>query len=134
MIQRQSHTTVYCLSHESAYDFYVNKLGFEVKTDAKMDHGFRWLTVAPKGQSLEIALMEIKPGMMLDADTAETLRGLVRNGKFGIGVFETADIRATVADLEKKGVSIMQPPTERPYGIEALIRDDSGNWFSLTQK
>jgi hypothetical protein len=22
---------------------------------------------------------------------------------------------------------------ERPYGIEALFRDDSGNWFSLTQ-
>ena len=21
----------------------------------------------------------------------------------------------------------------RPYGIEALFRDDSGNWFSLTQ-
>jgi hypothetical protein len=28
----------------------------------------------------------------------------------------------------------LQPPTERPYGIEALIKDDSGNWFSLTQR
>ena len=23
--------------------------------------------------------------------------------------------------------------TERPYGIEAVFRDNSGNWFSLTQ-
>ena len=26
-----------------------------------------------------------------------------------------------------------QPPTERFYGIEALMKDNSGNWFSLTQ-
>ena len=24
-------------------------------------------------------------------------------------------------------------PADRPYGIEALFRDDSGNWFSLNQ-
>jgi hypothetical protein len=28
----------------------------------------------------------------------------------------------------------MQEPAERPYGIEAVLRDDSGNWFSLTQR
>jgi hypothetical protein len=22
----------------------------------------------------------------------------------------------------------------RPYGVEAVIRDDSGNWFSFTQR
>ena len=26
-----------------------------------------------------------------------------------------------------------QEPAKRPYGIEAVFRDDSGNWFSLTQ-
>ena len=24
-------------------------------------------------------------------------------------------------------------PPEQPYGVEAIFRDDSGNWFSLTQ-
>ena len=24
-------------------------------------------------------------------------------------------------------------PAERPYGIEAVFKDNSGNWFSLTQ-
>jgi len=28
----------------------------------------------------------------------------------------------------------MQEPAERPYGTEALFRDDSGNWFSFTQR
>ncbi len=27
----------------------------------------------------------------------------------------------------------MQKPERRPYGIEAVFRDDSGCWYSLTQ-
>ncbi|TMF72993.1 MAG: VOC family protein, partial [Chloroflexi bacterium] len=23
---------------------------------------------------------------------------------------------------------------DRPYGVEAVFRDDSGNWYSLTQR
>jgi hypothetical protein len=34
----------------------------------------------------------------------------------------------------KRGVEFTQPPAERPYGIEAILRDDSGNWFSFTQR
>jgi catechol 2,3-dioxygenase-like lactoylglutathione lyase family enzyme len=59
MIQRLSHTTLYVLDQDSARDFYVNKLGFEVRMDGKMDNGFRWLTVSPKGQpDLQIILMQ----------------------------------------------------------------------------
>src|SRR5262245_2666867 len=50
VIQRLSHTGIYVLDQDAAKDFYVNKLGFEVKVDHTMDNGFRWLTVAPKGQ------------------------------------------------------------------------------------
>jgi hypothetical protein len=31
-------------------------------------------------------------------------------------------------------VEFIQPPADRPYGIEAVLRDDSGNWFSFTQR
>ena len=48
-------------------------------------------------------------------------------------MFETADCQKTFEELSAKGVSFLQEPAERPYGIEALFRDDSGNWFSLTQ-
>jgi hypothetical protein len=36
-------------------------------------------------------------------------------------------------EVKGKGVTFLQEPAERPYGIEALFRDDSGNWFSLNQ-
>jgi hypothetical protein len=31
-------------------------------------------------------------------------------------------------------VEFTQPPAERPCGIEAVMRDDSGNWYSFTQR
>jgi len=134
MIQRLSHTTIYVLDQDSAHEFYIGKLGFEVRTDAKMGD-FRWLTVGPKGQpDIEIVLMPIGPGPKMDAETAAKLKELVQKGAMGTGVFETADCQKTYEDLKSKGVEFMQPPTDRFYGIEALFQDNSGNWFSLTQR
>jgi len=135
MIQRFSHITIYVLDQDAAYDFYVNKLGFEVHTDSTMESGFRWLTVSPKGQpDLEIALMPTAPGPMVDQETSDMLRTLIRKGAIGSGVLETADIQKTYEELKAKGVEFSQPPTERFYGIEALFKDNSGNWFSLTER
>jgi hypothetical protein len=102
--------------------------------DASMDNGFRWLTVAPKSQSdLEIVLMPTT-NPKWDAETTEALRALVRKGVLGSGVLETADCRKTYEELKAKGVEFMQPPVERFYGIEALLKDNSGNWFSMTER
>ena len=51
----------------------------------------------------------------------------------GAGAFHTADCQKTYEELKAKGVEFMHPPTDRFYGIEALMKDDSGNWFSVTQ-
>ena len=133
MIRSLSHATIYVNDQDEALDFYVNKLGFEVRTDASMD-GFRWLTVGPKGQKdLEIVLMEPKTGFMFDESTVSQLKELMAKGAFGAGVFHTADCQATFEELKQKGVEFMSEPAERPYGIEATFKDNSGNWFSLTQ-
>ena len=133
MIQRLSHTTIYCVDQEVALRFYVDVLGLEVREDERMGP-FRWLTVAPKGQPIEIVLMQIAPGPMLDEATAASLRSLVEKGAFGAGVFETDDCRRTYEELSAKGVKFSGPPQERPYGIEILLKDPSGNWFSVVQR
>jgi predicted enzyme related to lactoylglutathione lyase len=51
----------------------------------------------------------------------------------GVGVLATDDCRATYEELSAKGVTFLAEPVERPYGIEATLRDDSGNLISLTQ-
>jgi catechol 2,3-dioxygenase-like lactoylglutathione lyase family enzyme len=134
MIQRLSHATVYVLDQDRAKDFYVGKLGFEVRTDQTMG-SFRWVTVSPKGQpDLELVLMKISSGPMLDEASAAQIRSLVEKGAFGVGVLETADVRKDYQELSKKGVRFKGPPEERPYGIETLMQDDSGNWFSVVQR
>jgi len=129
-----THVSIYVLDQESAYDFYTNKLGFKVVTDAPMGDA-RWLTVCtPEQPELEITLMPVKEGMMFPKESADALKDLIRKGTFGFGVFKCNDIYATYEELKAKGVEFMKEPKKEFYGIEALFKDDSGNWFSLGQK
>ena len=135
MISKLSHASIFVLDQDSAYDFYVNKLGFKVHTDASMGEGMRWLTVCPPQQpEMELTLIHISDGMMFSKDTAEAMKKLVSAGTFGFGVFECDDIYATYEELKAKGVEFSKTPKEEFYGLEALFKDDSGNWFSLGQK
>ncbi|MFB4316202.1 helix-turn-helix domain-containing protein [Actinomadura sp. 21ATH] len=95
--------------------------------------GMRWLTVGPRSQpELQIALMVPGPPS-LDPESAEQLRALLAKGVLGAGAFHTDDCQAEYDRLSARGVTFVHPPEKRPYGIEAVFRDDSGNWFSLTQ-
>ena len=135
MITKLNHVSIFVLDQDSAYDFYVNKLGFKVHTDAAMGPGMRWLTVTPPEQpGLEIVLMAINEGMMFTNESASQMRDLVTKGTFGFGVFECDNLLLTYEELKAKGVEFTKAPTKEFYGFEALFKDDSGNWFSLGQK
>ena len=134
MITRLSHFPIYVVDQDRAKSFYTEKLGFEVRADERLG-SFRWLTVGPKGQpDIEITLMSLGQAPALDESSRAALRQLVEGGKLGACVFHTEDCRATYEELKARGVIFSSPPTERPYGIEAVFRDDSNNWFSLTQR
>lgn len=133
MIRGLSHATLWVHDHDEALAFYTEKLGFEVRNDNTLE-GFRWLTVGPRDQKeLELALMVPDPGPMYDEETCAQLRALMAKGALGAGVFRTDDCQGTYETLSARGVTFTRPPTERPYGIEAVFTDPSGNWFSLTQ-
>jgi len=139
MIQRMSHTTVYVLDQDSAKEFYTAKLGFTLSQDLVMGDGFegagkgfRWLTVTPPGQP-ELQFILADPRMGNEPQQADALRELIAKGALGHGVLATDDCRATYRELSERGVVFLQPPAERPYGVEATFRDDSGNVYSLTE-
>ena len=133
MINKLSHATIYVTDHEEALAFYVGKLGFEVRTDVELE-GFRWLTVGPKDQpGLELIMMKLAPSPMMDDATVNQLKELLGKGALGAGVFGTPDCKKTYEDLKGKGVEFVAPPSERPYGTEAIMKDPFGNWFSVTQ-
>jgi predicted enzyme related to lactoylglutathione lyase len=126
------HANVFVLDQEQAKPFYTDQLGFEVRSAITMD-GFRRLTFGPKAQpDLNILLAEPKPPMF-SHDDGNALRGRIAKGAMAGRVIDTDDCRATYAELKRKGVTFLQEAAERPYGIEALFRDDSSNWFSLRQ-
>ncbi|MEW9528397.1 VOC family protein [Microbispora sp. NPDC049125] len=132
MITNVSLITVYCLDQDRARDFYVDILGFTPRTDITMGEGFRWVTVShPSQPELELTLMT--PGPPLDADAADFIRRqLEKGGMGGIGL-SVDDCRKTYEELSAKGVTFLQEPSDRPYGVEAVMRDDSGNWLVLVE-
>ena len=135
MITKLSHTSFFVTDQDKAYDFYVNKLGFIVNTDVTMDSGFRWLTVnAPDQPDLEIILFPATGNNGFDDESRNALKLLLDKGVMGAGAMYTADCRATYEELKAKGVHFKSEPKAQFYGIEAILTDGCGNWFSMTQR
>ena len=67
------------------------------------------------------------------AGDGNALKLLLEKGVMGAGAFHTPDCRATYDELKAKGVQFKGEPKEQFYGIEAIITDGCGNWFSMTQ-
>jgi catechol 2,3-dioxygenase-like lactoylglutathione lyase family enzyme len=133
MIQRLSHTTLLVDDQNTAKDFYVETLGFELRTDHDMGK-FRWMTVSPKGQpDLQIVLMPVDAYPKLDDAARADFRRMMQAGLLPTGVMQTADCRKTCEELKAKGVKFRSEPKEQFYGVEAVFSDPFGNWFSLVE-
>lgn len=133
MITHVSLATIWVNDQEEAKDFYVDKLGFQVGTDVSMGDGYRWLTVAqPDHPELQLTLM--KPGPPLDEEAAAAFQRMLDKGTMTAVGLATDDCRKTHEELVAKGVEFIQEPADRPYGVEAIIRDNSGNWLVLVEQ
>ncbi|MFF7543601.1 VOC family protein [Streptomyces canus] len=133
MIQGLGIATVWTFDQQRTKAFFTDKLDFEVRSEVSMGE-MTWVTVSAKEQQgVELALMSLD-GPGLDPESAEALKKLVGKGVMGAGAFRTDDCRGDYETFRARGVEFIQEPQERPYGIEAIFRDDSGNWYSLTQR
>lgn len=133
MISSISLTTVWVTDIDESKAFYVDKLGFEKRDDVRLGEDFRWCTVGhPSQPELDIHLST--PGPPMSPEYAAALeRALADGGTFAVGL-SVDDCHKTISELESQGVEVINQPEQRPYGIEALIRDNSGNWLVLVEK
>ncbi|GAA1525771.1 VOC family protein [Dactylosporangium maewongense] len=132
MISNVSLVTLYCLDQDKARDFYVDVLGFEVRTDVTLGEGYRWLTIGhPSQPELEVTLM--LPGPPLDEEAAAFVRRQLEKGQMGALGLRVDDCHKTFEELSAKGVTFLQEPSDRPYGVEAVMRDITGNWLVLVE-
>jgi catechol 2,3-dioxygenase-like lactoylglutathione lyase family enzyme len=102
---------------ERAIEFYVDKLGFEIRADVPFGEAdYRWVEVAPPGADTTIAIVQPPPGK--PSGNAET----------GIGL-QTEDIDAVHADLKAKGVDVDAEVSRMGGPVPPLFwfRDPDGN-------
>ncbi|MGB9938369.1 VOC family protein [Methanosarcina sp.] len=119
-----THVMLFVKDYNEALDFYTNKLGFIKVTDVSPVSGWRFLSVAPKGQGTEIILHVPNAEMQGEA---EAKRETELIGKTPALMFKVDDCRKTCDELRSKGVTIVQEPGKALYGIQALILDLYGN-------
>src|ERR1700759_3944540 len=129
MITGLSIVTVWVLDCDSAKKFYTEQLGFTLTNDIELESGMRWLTVRPPGRENQELLLLDPLHSMLDEDSAQQVRALIAKGALSPGVMATSDCKGDHATLAERGVEFIQEPAERPYGVEALLRDDWGSVF-----
>ncbi|SDS08451.1 VOC family protein [Microlunatus soli] len=133
MITGISLFSVWVTDIDEALKFYTEKLGFSVNTDITLGDGYRWTTVFhPDQPDLSVNLQV--PGPPLDPESAEFVRRSLAKGVMHAFVLRTTDCRQSYANLSAKGVEFVQEPSVRPYGTEAVARDNSGNFLVLVQQ
>jgi catechol 2,3-dioxygenase-like lactoylglutathione lyase family enzyme len=135
MIDAISHLNVWVEDQDEAKSFYTEKLGFEVREDSTLDEygGYRWLTVGPPDQADVNVILSAPVPPALDEESAKQIMALVAKGAMGPGILRTGDCRKTCKELEERGVELTQQPDERFYGIDAALRDPSGNEWRVVQ-
>ncbi|TMK69786.1 MAG: VOC family protein [Actinobacteria bacterium] len=129
-------TQLWVDDQDAALDFWTNKVGMEVKSDATLPEmgNFRWLTVGPAHQpDISIVLMAIPGPPVMDQTTAQQVRDLMAKGFAGTVFLTTDDAQASYEELKSRGVEFTEEPQERPYGIDMGFRDPSGNSIRLSQ-
>ena len=122
--------TIVVSNQSKALAFYTESVGFEKKTDVTLPGGYRWVTVGPKGQELELALWEV--GSATDPEQKAWSKQWAP-GKNPPIVVRVNDCREVHRELSSRGVEFPQPPKEYPWGVAATFRDPDGNLFSLSQ-
>jgi catechol 2,3-dioxygenase-like lactoylglutathione lyase family enzyme len=132
MITNISIVSVFVKDVDESYAFYTETLGFQPKDDITLGEGYRWCTVVHPSQP-ELMVNLSVPGPPLAPDLVEAMkRAQAEGGLPGLGL-TVDDCQRTYEELSAKGVEFLQKPEKRPYGVEALCRDNSGNWLVLVE-
>lgn len=133
MITNISLATVWVNDQDAAKAFYIDQLGFVEASDVSMGDGYRWVTVShPDHPELQLTLM--RPGPPLDDEDAAAVQRMLDKGSMSAVGLATTDCRAAFESLSANGVEFLQEPQDRPYGVEAVLRDNSGNWLVLVEQ
>lgn len=106
---------------DKAIEFYVEKLGFEKRTDVPFGDGNRWVEVAPAGAATTVALVQPMEGQEVGIEARVA--------------FESTDIEADHAALRERGVDVDAEVMRMggPVPPMFFFRDQDGNRLLIVE-
>jgi catechol 2,3-dioxygenase-like lactoylglutathione lyase family enzyme len=110
--------------YDAAISFYVDVVGFELRSDEDMGGGKRWVTVAPPGAETAILLARAVNSRQHSAIGNQT------GGRVGF-FLHSDDFDGEHARMRAAGVIFEEAPRDEPYGRVAVWRDPFGNRWDL---
>ena len=132
-LMKPDHMMIGVVDMNDMVEWYTDKLDFVVEKSWTVDGldgiGLAYLV----GQGFRLEFIEGGSGEPVD-DPATFNDHFQRRG-FQHLAFDVADLDATVATLERRGVRIFVPPTDYPIGAArrvAFIKDPEGNVIEIT--
>ncbi|BBY45878.1 VOC family protein [Mycolicibacterium celeriflavum] len=114
MITHLNSVTVYVSDQQRSVDFYVDKLGFEIRADQDMGPAGRWIEVCPPGAATGLVLVR---GDAFDRPD--------RVGKSADLILATGDIAAAHRTLRESGVPVTEPHPQA-WGTSCIATDPDG--------
>lgn len=119
--------SLFVADQQRAKNFYVNKLGWELRNEAPLypEAPVMWIAVAPPGADTELILY-------LPDQNWQHYSGVV--GKPQAVTLEVADIHATHQTLLERGVTILQQPETVPWGTFMMMLDSEGNTLIVVEQ
>ena len=114
MSQRLSLTALLVRDYDEAIDFYVRKVGFQLREDTDQGGGKRWVVVGPDVGGAGILLAKPTDG-----------RGVGEQGAGRVFLFlETDDFARDHRAMLEKGVGFREAPRFEPYGTVAVRSEE----------
>lgn len=125
MIQKLAHVCILVKDYDQALSWYMEKLGFEIRSDHSFGPNYRWITMGLPGQDVEIILHK--------ADKNSGDHRLHQVGLTTGWVLHTNHCNKETARLKEMGVKFSLEPEEAPWGTQAVFEDLYGNSFVLLE-
>ena len=116
---------------DEALGFYRDALGLEVRNDVAAG-GFRWVTIRPPGQDVDIVLFQPHGGR--SQAEGDALLTLVTQGSLQAAIFRSDDLDTTFEKVRASGAEVLQEPADQFWGVrDCAFRDPSGNLVRIAQ-
>ena len=110
--------------YDEAIEFYVSALGFELVSDQKYGENMRWVSLKAPESDIQITLGEV-------SEEDKEYVGKQSGNSYPLMVLTVKDVLKTFESYSSKGVTFIDEPSQRPWGLGALFEDLYGNKIYL---